>query len=178
MDISLTVKKKIFFTDYYDYNYLAYHLLIVLSEFDCNCEIKAFSYHEILPVLFELMNNKKAQYAFLRHDLDSSEYTISEKAILHDLYLHSKTIEKQLIGLINFLSKKGLIGSKFKKNGQIATWLIDQPKIQALLNDPIFDEEKNTIIKIKTALKRLRISTKSNVFSKIFTSKGVDIWDI
>lgn len=169
------VKRRLFFSDIYDYNYLTYHLFIILHELHCVSEDRAFKDHRSMPVLFELMNNRECATSFVRHAATDTWYTDSEYIEMLDLYVRSRSASKQFVQLAMVLSRRGQVGVKVTK-GVVSLWATDEAQLQAFFQTDLFAGEIALFRKLVAALGRVRIVRYETIVEKVFESKGVVLW--
>ena len=171
------VRRRIFFSDIYDYNYLSYHLFIILNELGCFEEKKALADHRSLGVYFELMNNRPLAGSVVEKITRETPYNNQEHVAMTDLFVRSKLVTKQIGKLAIALSQRKLIG--LQPNGIcFRLWLIQSPVVEKLITSEIFDPEADLFRRLSKAVRYVRKAKYESVVKKVFADRGVPTWQI
>lgn len=171
------IRRKIFFSDIYDYNYLTYNLLVVLNALDCCSESKAFNDHRVLGLIFELMNRMSITDVFIEKQNQGIQYNNKESIEVIDLYIRSKMVTKQLTKLLIALEKKGIVSLK-NNLSYFSVWHNQSEDLVHFITDSVFREDFESFYKISKAISYTRKRKYETVVNQVMDKMGVTSWQI
>lgn len=162
-----------------DYNYIAYHILIILDSFGCNSNENMWVDYKKIIYLYQFISNKSLFELLLRAVNKDFRIDTIDKEILSKNY-NNCFIKKQLVLLVIInLEKNGVIS--IKKNSSrmsLDMYIEDYKKIENLISNPLFDEERENLKTIKKIFPQLRTMTLKTFLERIYKRNGVQLWEV
>jgi hypothetical protein len=176
MDINKNkIKKRIMFNKDEDYYFLTYNILLLLNQLDCTSKEKSFWDYKKLIYLIEIItDNKKLNIALKETSLNEEDYDV-----LQTLYISSVLKNKLLRSILFALENNGCIHlERNSKRNSIDVWLEKENISSTFLNLELFELEIKNIKEIKDKYSRIRTMKTGTFLSRIFSERGIIVWDV
>lgn len=161
-----------------DYNYIAYHILIILEFFECTNNKMWIDYKKII-FLYQFISNKSLFELLHRAVNEDFKIDSVDYEILNESYNNS-FLKQQLVFLVIInLERNGLIS--IQKNAtrlSLDIYIKDIEKIKSLISDSLFIEDRENLKAIKKIFPQLRTMTLKTFLVKIYKRNGVQLWEI
>lgn len=162
-----------------DYNYIAYHILIILDFFECKSNEKKWVDYKKIIYLYQFISNESLFELMQRAVNQDFKIDNVDYEILKDSYTNS-FLKKQLVLLVIInLERNGLIS--IEKNVTRLTldiYINDYEKLHSLISNPLFEEERENLKEIKKIFPQLRTMTLKTFLEKIYKRNGVQLWEV
>ena len=164
-------KKRLFFVQEDDYNYLALNVLLILFLFERKSEEKVFTDHRKLSYIIDFCSDER-----LLNILDRTkerEGVVEDIELLSRAYSNSIYRIKTINQLIHFLIQSDIIGVKSRKNEELNIWLKTDNLPEGFLDKGNFIEERKNIKELKSLIKQLTKIKLETLLKTVYYNRGV-----
>lgn len=159
-------KKRLMFIQKEDYNFLTYHILILLKILGATSIESKFQDYKKIAYLIQFLSTKPR----------FNEYS---KVELSQAYNRSH-LKKQLIShLVLILKNKNYIGVNFNlQRNSLDIWLIEENIPESFFDTSLFVREIDNTKILKSELPRLKVLTLKTMIDTIFTKNNIITWEV
>lgn len=177
MENTLT-KKRILFQKDKDACFLTYNLFIILDFLDCYTSESAFNDYRKLSYIIDFTSSDTLVNIF------NKVPTLQQKEteLLRNSYLTSSSRQNQIFLLIQALKQRGLICLEFDESNPLKNklYIANKDLITNIIDREKFHFEYKNIKSFNNSpsIRGLKRTILSTLLDKIYTQKGVKIWQI
>jgi hypothetical protein len=174
---TLAAKKRIMFIKGEDYNYLAYHILIVLDELNCASPERPFRDHRKLAFMTDFVSSQSLANILVRcHRLKS----LPSKRDAHSLasaYANGATRKHLITRVISSLERREVVSvAQGDKDLELNVWLNRSNVPESFLASDIYAVERANITLLRGVSPHLRTLNFDTFLQRFFGDCGVHTW--
>lgn len=169
-------KKRLLYNKDEDLYFLAYNVILVLSELDCTTEKSSFKDYRKLIFLIPIISDDKNTQLLLNYyksSIKPNKYIIKE---LNRIYYNSIETITLLRYLLLILERKNVIKIITEEN-KVNIILLKNKDIKQFVQNPIFFNEKIRLNEIKRKVKAIKRLNYITFVDGFFKMNGVAIWE-
>jgi hypothetical protein len=170
-------KKRIMFIKGEDFNFLAYHVLIVLDAFRCNSKERLFKDHRKLAFLPDLISSTSLTAILLRRKRLQSSLSARDAHLLATAYANGASRRHLVARVISALAQRGLLSIEKAEDGVAHDlWLNRDQVPKSFLDSDVYLVERENIEHLLQISNRIRTVSLETFLDRFFGDHGVHTW--
>lgn len=174
---STAVKKRIMFIQGEDFNYLAYHVLIILDALKCNSANKPLKDHRKLAFMIDIVSSPTLAPMLARRARLDSRLSVRDLHSLAIAYSNGASRKHLVTRIVSSLVTRGLLAvQKADRDLELNVWLNREKIPQAFLTSDLYKNERDNLKLLQGISSQLRALTLETFLKKFFDENGVQTW--
>jgi hypothetical protein len=176
-DDVLSAKKRIMFIKGEDFNFLAYNILILLDQLDCNSEAKAFRDHRKLAFLVDLVSQPSLTGIIERRFRLNRSLSKRDLHSLSSAYANGESRKHFVERVLYAMATRGIIQIK-KPPTEVAANIVLVPEniSDSFSSSELFELERLNIRRIRVISPQIRTTVFQTFMTRFFDEQGVRTW--
>lgn len=174
---STAVKKRIMFIQGEDFNYLAYHVLVILDGLKCNSPNKPLKDHRKLAFVIDLVSSPTLAPMLARRARLDSRLSVRDLHSLATAYANGASRKHLVTRVVSSLVNRGLLAvKKADRDLELNVWLNREKIPQTFLTSDLYQNERDNLRLLRGISSHLRALTLETFLKKLFDDNGVQTW--
>jgi hypothetical protein len=175
---SIAAKKRIMFIKGEDFNYIAYHILVVLDSLNCYSEANVFRDHRKLAYLTDLVSSQSLARMLVRRNRLDSKLSQRDAHSLQTAYANGISRQHLVSRVIASLVSRGILSVKQgeKDSLELDVWLNKNKLPKSFLESDLYATERENLRLLLSISNRLRTVMFPTFLERYFSDHGVHTW--
>lgn len=165
------VRRRLMFVASEDYYFLAYTLLLLLTEL--RCESSALNDYGKVGLLADFVGSD-TDLRLLESETRLGEQTRRRLALLYDRALARRA---PLERVVHALEERELIRVVRRPGESEQVFLVTSSSLKSSLDTPLMSEDRDRIRRLRALFPKLRTMTSATLRTRMFDNHGVRTWD-